>query len=167
MTQQEHVPQDDAEAVYIAREAVLIDEVAVLRRTRNEAEATIAAAQEQMRYAAEGLRCWELALNEYRRRHGRPYDPEAFAAPAGDPAAPRRKQQGEFGQFLDSWAASHGGEVVISVAVVEAGDMVAHIRDPRSRAVSILKHKGFEKVAVGHYRAPGHYQAPAPTEASG
>ena len=82
MAQQEQVPQD-AEAVYIAREAVLIDEVEVLRRARGEAEATITAAQLQMRHADEGLRCWEPALNEYRRRHGRPYDPEGtvYAGP--------------------------------------------------------------------------------------
>ena len=159
--EQEQVPQD-ADTVYMTREAVLIDEVEALRRARDEAEATITAAQEQAHHAAEGLRCWELALNEYRRRHGRPYDPDVFAAPepASAPERPRRRPQGEFGRFLDTWAATHGGEVIISEAVEGAGDMLAHIRDPRSRADSLLKRKGYAKVATGLYRAP------APTETS-
>ena len=150
--QQEQAPQD-ADAVFMAREAVLMDEVEALRRARDEAQADIATAQEQMQQADEGLRCWELALNEYRRRHGRPYDPALFAVQSAEAPAQRRPQ-GEFGRFLEAWAKSHGGEVVISEAVADAGDMVAHIRDPRSRADSILKRKGYEKVARGHYRTP-------------
>ena len=144
--EQEQVPQD-ADTVYMTREAVLIDEVEALRRARDEAEATITAAQEQAHHAAEGLRCWELALNEYRRRHGRPYDPDVFAAPepASAPERPRRRPQGEFGRFLDTWAATHGGEVIISEAVEGAGDMVAHIPRPPQPDRLPLEAEGIRK----------------------
>ena len=157
--EQEQVPQD-ADTIYMTREVVLIDEVEALRRARDEAEATITAAQEQAHHAAEGLRCWELALNEYRRRHGRPYDPEIFASkpPVANPV-PQRRPQGEFARFLGAWAANHNGEVKISEALAEAGELITHIQDPKGRARGILARKGFEKLAAGHYRAPATAEA--------
>ena len=165
MAQQKQVPQQeqppqDADAIFAAREAVLIDEVEALRRTRDEAEAAISTAQEQARQAGEGLGCWEVALNEYRRRHGRSYDPEVFASkpPVANPA-PQRRPQGEFARFLGAWAANHNGEVKISEALAEAGELITHIQDPKGRARGILARKGFEKLAAGHYRAPATAEA--------